>query len=52
MEKVCCNCGHCVRKGEVPNIECYCDIDDKWLSYLTVMEYKCKHWVKEKARKK
>lgn len=47
FEDVCCNCKHNIRSGKVPNIECHCDIDGSWLSYLTVMGYKCEKWESE-----
>ena len=47
--KVCCNCRHCIRTGEKINIQCHCDIDGSWLSYVTVMTYSCKHWSRERA---
>jgi len=46
--KVCCNCRHCIRTGEIANIECHCDIDNSWLSYITVMTHWCRHWSKER----
>ena len=48
-EKVCCNCRHNIRIGEVPNITCRCDIDNSWLSYITVMTHWCRHWSRDKA---
>jgi hypothetical protein len=47
--KVCCNCRHNIRTGEITNIKCHCDIDGSWLSYVTVMTYWCKHWSRVKA---
>lgn len=47
--KVCCNCRHCIRTGEVSNITCHCDIDGSWLSYITVMTHWCRHWSRERA---
>ena len=47
--KVCCNCRHCIRTGEITNIECHCDIDESWLSYVTVMTHWCRHWSKDKT---
>jgi hypothetical protein len=49
--KVCCNCRHCIRTGEIANIECHCDIDNSWLSYITVMTHWCRHWSKEREEK-
>lgn len=47
--KLCCNCLHCVRWRKKDGIECHCDLTDKYLGYLQVMdeENDCKHWEKE-----
>lgn len=47
--RLCCNCLHCARWRKKDGIECYCDLNDKYLGYLTVMdeENNCKHWEKE-----
>jgi len=49
--KVCCNCRHCIRivgkNDEV--VTCGCDVDDSWLSYVTVMTHWCKHWSRDRA---
>ena len=47
--KLCCNCLHCARWQTKNGIECHCDLNDKYLGYLTVMdeENDCKHWEKE-----
>lgn len=48
--KVCCNCRHNIRIGEKKNyVTCRCDIDDSWLSYVTVMTHWCRHWSRDKA---
>ena len=46
--RVCCNCRHNIRTGEVTNVECHCEIDGAWLSYLTVMTHWCRRWAKDK----
>lgn len=46
--KVCCNCGHNIRTGKVPNIECHCEIDGSYIGYVQCMTYWCRHWSKEK----
>ena len=46
--KVCCNCRHCISSGEEINIECHCDIDGSWLSYVTAMTHCCRHWSRDK----
>jgi hypothetical protein len=45
--KVCCNCRHNIRTGEVPEIECHCDIDGSYIGYVRCMEGWCRHWSKE-----
>lgn len=48
-EKVCCNCRHNKRaETEDGIISCKCDIDDSWLSYITVMTHRCRHWASDK----
>lgn len=46
--KVCCNCRHCIRKGEIGSISCYCDINGAYLGYISVMTKWCRRWAKEK----
>lgn len=46
--KVCCNCRHNIRTGELGNIQCHCDIDNQYIGYVQCMEYWCRHWSKEK----
>ena len=46
--KVCCNCRHNIRKGEIGSIDCYCDIDNRYISYIDTFEHWCRHWAKEK----
>ena len=45
-EKVCCNCRHNIRKGEITNIECYCEIDNHYIGYVSCFTDKCKRWQK------
>jgi len=48
-EKVCCNCRHNIRKKDKDGrIECECDIDNSYIGYVQCMNYKCRHWAKEK----
>ena len=46
--KMCCNCLHCARWKMKAGIECHCDLTDKYLGYLDVMDEdnNCKHWEK------
>ena len=46
-KRVCCNCRHNKRTGIAPRIECHCDLDGSWLSYVTVMTHWCPHWAKD-----
>lgn len=47
--KCCCNCLHCARWKKSSGIECHCDIDDRYLGYLDVMneDNDCCRWEKE-----
>lgn len=52
-EKVCCNCRHNIRKKDKDGrIECECDIDNSYIGYVQCMNYKCRHWAKEKESEK
>lgn len=48
-ERLCCNCLHCARWKKSTGIECHCDLDDRYLGYLEVMDedINCKNWEKE-----
>lgn len=48
-EKCCCNCLHCARWRTKNGVECHCDLSDKYLGYLDVMDEDnhCKNWEKE-----
>ena len=43
-EKVCCNCKHNIRTGELADIECHCDIDGSYIDYVKCMVYRCEYW--------
>lgn len=49
-EKVCCNCRNNIRDKdkESGRITCKCKIDNSYIGYVQCMEYKCKHWSKNK----
>ena len=47
-DKVCCNCRHNIRTGEMGIKQCYCDIDNHYIEYIACFEYWCKHWSKER----
>jgi len=46
--KVCCNCRHCIREQEGGCTHCKCEINNRYLSYASVMEGWCRRWAKEK----
>ena len=48
-EKCCCNCLHCARWQTSKGIECHCDLTDRYLGYLEVMDTDntCCRWEKE-----
>lgn len=48
-EKCCCNCLHCARWQTSKGVECHCDLSDRYLSYLDVMDTdnSCCRWEKE-----
>jgi len=46
-ERVCCNCRHNIRTGEVGNIECHCDIDGHYIGYVECFEHWCRRWAKD-----
>jgi len=47
--KVCCNCRHNIRTGEITNIECHCDLDNHYIGYIACMTHCCRHWSREKS---
>jgi hypothetical protein len=47
--KVCCNCRHNKRIGKMPYLTCRCDIDNSYLTYITVMTFCCKHWSRDRG---
>lgn len=49
VEKCCCNCLHCARWKTSKGIECHCDLTNRYLSYVEVMEtdIECSNWEKE-----
>lgn len=50
--KVCCNCRHCkrIQDQKYNNIKCNCEIVNRYLGYVEVMNSCCKHWSKEKEQ--
>lgn len=47
--KVCCNCRHNIRIGEITSIECHCDLDNHYIGYIDCMTHWCRHWSRDKA---
>ena len=48
--KVCCNCRHNIRiDDEKYGVRCYCEIKEKYMGYLEVMDGWCKRWAKDKT---
>jgi len=47
-EKDCCNCRHNIRQRDKGDM-CYCEcqLSGKRISYVEVMESRCRHWAKE-----
>ena len=47
--RVCCNCRHDIRQEDnTGHIHCYCEIEGKYLSYVSVMEHWCKYWARDR----
>ena len=48
--KVCCNCRHNKRYQDKSGmIQCVCEVSEKRLGYVQVMDGWCRHWAKDKA---
>lgn len=45
-KRVCCNCGRCIRVKDENGMVKYnkCEIDGRYLGYLTTMEGWCRRW--------
>lgn len=46
--KVCCNCRHNIRTGEIGKVVCNCDIDGHYISYTACFENWCRHWASDR----
>lgn len=47
--KVCCNCRHNKRYQDKSGmIQCVCEVSEKRLGYVQVMDGWCRHWAKDK----
>lgn len=51
--KICCNCRHCIRERDEEDIytRCHCEVDGKYLPYITVMVHWCRHWANDKEER-
>lgn len=50
--KVCCNCRHNIRKwDEYGDCRCYCEVDERFMTYTDVMTGWCRHWARNKEIK-
>ena len=45
-KRFCVNCGNNIRKGDIANIECYCQIDGHYIGYLDNFVHWCRRWKK------
>lgn len=45
--KVCCNCRHNIRIEEDNYVHCHCEIKDKNMGYIEVMEGWCRRWASD-----
>lgn len=48
--KVCCNCRHCIRERDEETLytHCYCEVEKRYLGYVAVMTWWCRHWARER----
>lgn len=52
-KRCCCNCGHNIRHEIKPSvIECSCEIDGHYISYVECFEGWCRRWKKERKWEK
>lgn len=47
--RVCCNCRHNIRTGEIGYIKCHCDIDGHYIGYVECFEGWCRRWAKDRT---
>lgn len=45
--RCCCNCKHNIRKPKKTFVECYCEIDGHYISYVGTFEGWCRRWAKD-----
>ena len=48
----CCSCIHNIRKGEISNLECWCDIDEHYIGYVECFIRVCEEWKGENNDKR
>ena len=49
--KVCCNCRHNIRIRDIHDrVHCLCEIQDKLMGYVEVMEGWCRRWASDKKK--
>lgn len=46
-DRVCCNCRHNQRCELPEDIQCFCEIDGRWMGYVETMTGWCKHWASD-----
>jgi len=48
--KVCCNCRHNHRIGQVPDIVCHCSVTGRTIGYVECVTGWCRHWSRERRK--
>ena len=51
-ERVCCNCRRNQRIPLKDHVECRCQIDNHYISYVECMSGWCRHWAKDEWQEK
>lgn len=46
-DRKCVNCRHNIRIPKNGGIECYCEIDNDYISYVYCFEHWCRRWAKD-----
>lgn len=49
-KRCCCNCRRNVRVEEHGGVNCYCDVDGHYISYVACFDDWCRHWAKEHGK--
>ena len=50
-DRVCCNCRHNQRYYLPEGIQCFCDLDGRWMGYVECMTASCRYWAEEREWK-